>query len=161
MQKFTELKCCCLLHTSPFAAFLHCWAESKQRSRDAELSSELQLVLESEAAGIQRKNLWNQVPSWTLCLPGKHQKECSGWTNKKYITNNKPWAFCWLNDRTPTDLRRVRWDTFHVWSMGEEDQLCFWAHTQETPWEGNVWCLDPLQELELINVVSRQDDVAC
>lgn len=45
------------------------------------------------------------LESWTSCLPRKPSKQCWGWKNKKYITNNKSWAYCWLNDRTPMDFK--------------------------------------------------------
>lgn len=38
-----------------------------------------------------------------------------------------------LMTEPPWISRRVRWDTFHAWSMGEEDQLCFLgSHPRDT-----------------------------
>lgn len=142
--------------------FLHCFIAEQSQNREAGM---LNLVLNSNWCWNQKllesakKKLWDQVPSWTFCLPGKHQKECSGWTNKKYITNKKLWAFCWLNDRTPTDFKESQMRYISCEISGRKGPvLVLGSHPRDTR---NVWCFDSPQELEFINVVSRQDDVAC
>lgn len=162
MQKFTELKCCCLLHTIPF---LHFSIAEYSQNREAGM---LNLVLNSNWCWNQKllesmeKNFGTRFPLELSAYPEntKRSARVEQIRNTLQIINSG--LSVDLMTEPPQISRRVRWDTFHVWSMAEKDPLWFWAHTQETlPWESNVWCFDSLQGLELINVVSMQDDVAC
>lgn len=157
-QSRSAAVCCTLV------PFLHFFIAEQSQNRDAGM---LSLVLNSSCC-------WNQelLESMEKSFGTRFPLELSAYPENtkrsarvEQIRNTLQIINCGLSvdlmTEPPRVSRRVRWATFHGWSMGEKHQLLFWAHTQEPPWEGNVWCFDSLQELELINVVSRQDDVAC
>lgn len=144
--------------------FLHFFIAEQSQNREAGM---LNLALNSNWCWNQKllesmeKTLGTRFPLELSAYPENTKRSA----RVEQIRNTLQIINCGLSvdlmTEPPRISRRVRWDTLRVWSVGEKDQLCIWAHTQETPWEGNIWCFGSLQELELINVVSRQDDVAC
>lgn len=116
--------------------FLHCFIAEQSQNREAGM---LNLVLNSNWCWNQKllesaeKNFGTRFPPELSACPENTKRSA----RVEQIRNTLQIINCGLSvdlmTEPPRISRRVRWDTFHVRSMGEKDQLWFWAHTQETP----------------------------
>lgn len=117
--------------------FLHCFIAEQGQNREARM---LNLVLNSNWCWNQKllesieKNFGTRFPLELSAYSESTKRNA----RVEQIRNTLQIINCGLSVDLMTDppqiSRRVRWDTFHERSMGEKDQLCFWAHTQETLW---------------------------
>lgn len=130
-KKFTGQSCCCLLHTSPFSAFVRCWGESKHRNRVAGPHPESNWC-KSGAVGIVF--IENMVETGIRFPPEltAYPKNTQSSAGVEQIRNTLQIINCGLTVDLMTELpwisRKVRWDTLHVWSVGKKSHLCVWAH---------------------------------
>jgi len=131
VQKFTGQSCCCLLHTSPFFAFVRCWGELKHGNRDAGPHSESNWCKSGAVGIVFTENMLEtgiRFPPELTAYPENTQSSAE----VEQIRNTLQIINCGLTVDLMTELpwisRKIRWDTLHVWSMGKRGHLCVWAH---------------------------------